>query len=165
MRAMKTLLLALTFLPALAVAHDYTIGDLTIQHPWTRATAPKATTAAGYVTITNHGTAPETLTAATMAGAGHSMLHRTQTEQGVASMVHQNNITIPAGATVKLEPGSYHIMAMQLTEGYKAGDTISGTLTFDKAGTLPVGFKVEAMGAQTPQTPQADESSAPHDHH
>lgn len=162
MRAMKTLLLTLTFLPALAVAHDYTLGDLTIHHPWTRATAPKATTAAGYVTITNHGTAPETLTAVSMAGAGHSMLHQTLTQKGVARMEHQDSITIPAGATVTLEPGSYHIMVMQLTEPYKAGDTISGTLTFDKAGTLPVGFKVEAMGAQTPQT---DEASAPHGHH
>lgn len=162
---MKTLLLTLTLLPTFVLANDYTLSDLTISRPWTRATAPKATNAAGYVTITNHGKAAETLTAATMAGAGHSMLHQTRMEKGVASMVHQDSITIPAGATVKLEPGSYHIMAMQLTEGYKAGDTISGTLTFDKAGTLPVGFKVEAMGAQTPQTPQADESSAPHGHH
>lgn len=143
------------------MAHDYTLGDLTIHHPWTRATAPKASTAAGYVTITNHGATDDKLTAASMAGAGHSMLHQTRSEHGVASMMHQDSIVLPAGATVKLEPGSYHIMAMQLTEGYQAGLTISGTLTFEKAGTVPVGFKVETMGAQAPVA----EENAPHGHH
>jgi len=145
------------------MAHDYQAGDLTINHPWTRATAPKAAAAAGYLTITNTGATEETLTAATMDGAGHTMLHQTQLDNGVAKMVHLGSgIAIPAGATVKLEPGSYHIMAMQLTQGYTAGQSVSGTLTFKNAGTVPVSFKVDTLGAQTPKIEVETEH---HGHH
>ncbi len=159
----KTALVALTLIPNLVLAHDYKIGDLTINHPWTRATAPKASSAAGYLSVTNTGKTDDVLTAATMDGAGHTMLHQTQIEGGVAKMNHlENGITIPAGGTVKLEPGSYHIMAMQLKDGYKAGQSISGTLTFKNAGTVPVSFKVDALGAQSPK---AEEEAEHHGHH
>ncbi len=144
------------------MAHDYTSGDLTIDHPWTRATAPKAAAAAGYLNVTNTGKTADILTAATMDGAGHTMLHQTEVTNGVAKMNHlDKGIEIPAGATVKLEPGSYHIMAMQLKEGYTAGQSVSGTLTFKNAGTVPVSFKVEALGAQAPQA----EDHNTHSHH
>ena len=161
MGPMKTLLLALTLLPSLSLAHDYTPGSLHIQHPWTRATAPKATTAAGYLAITNHGTTPETLTAAHLQGAGHTMLHQTQTANGVATMVHMGSgIAIPAGATVTLEPGSFHIMAMQLNAPYKAGDSVPGTLTFANAGEVKVDFIVKPLATQ----PTA-EVETHHNHH
>ena len=38
-----------------------TIGDLTITQAWSRATPPGAATAAGYLTITNHGTTNDRL--------------------------------------------------------------------------------------------------------
>lgn len=159
----KTSLLALCLVPGLALAHDYQLGDLKIHHPWTRATAPKAAAAAGYVTITNHGTVADTLTAATMDGAGHTMLHQTVRENGIAKMHHLGSgITIKPGQTVKLEPGSFHIMAMKLSQAYTEGQMVSGTLTFAKAGTVPVSFKVHAMGAQAPK---AEAYEAHHDHH
>ncbi len=158
---MKNLLLALTLLPTLGFAHDYTVGDLHIQHPWTRATAPTATTAAGYLAITNKGTTEETLTAATLQGAGHTMLHHTQTEGGVAKMVHMGSgIAIPAGSTVTLQPGSFHIMAMQLAAPYKAGDSIPGTLTFANAGDVKVDFIVKPLGTQ----PDAEAETEHHQH-
>ncbi|TKW60318.1 MAG: copper chaperone PCu(A)C [Blastochloris viridis] len=159
----KTSLLAFCLVPTLAMAHEYKAGDLVINHPWTRATAPKASAAAGYLSITNTGKTVDVLTAATMDGAGHTMLHQTEMKDGIAKMNHlEKGIAIGAGQTVKLEPGSYHIMAMQLKDGYKPGQSISGTLTFEHAGTVPVSFKVEALGAQAPQ--KAEDHSA-HGHH
>ena len=54
-------------------------------------------------------------------------------------------LEIPAGKSVELKPGGYHIMFMQLKQQLKAGDTVKGVLTFEKAGAMPVEFKVEAM--------------------
>lgn len=159
----KTSLLALCLVPNLGLAHDYNIGDLTVSHPWTRATAPKAAAAAGYLRVTNHGKTADVLTAATMEGAGHAMLHQTEITHGVAKMNHlDKGIVIEAGQTVTLEPGGYHIMAMQLKDGYKAGQSISGTLTFKNAGTVPVSFKVDALGAQAPKV---EEPTEHHGHH
>ena len=42
-------------------AADYTVGNLQIANPWTRATPKGSTVAGGYMVITNKGTAPDRL--------------------------------------------------------------------------------------------------------
>ena len=45
-----------------AGAHDYKLGPLVINHPWSRATPKGAPVAGGYMKITNTGTTPDRLT-------------------------------------------------------------------------------------------------------
>ena len=59
-RAAFGALLAVTLFAAPAFAHSVTVGSLTLTDLWTRATPPKAPTAAGYLTITNKGSEPTT---------------------------------------------------------------------------------------------------------
>ena len=47
-------------------------------------------------------------------------------------------IDIPAGGSVQLKPGGYHIMLMELAKPIAAGDTVPVTLTFEKAGEVTV---------------------------
>jgi copper(I)-binding protein len=56
-------------------------------------------------------------------------------------------LEIKPGQTVKLEPGGYHVMFMQLKEPLKHGEVLKGELTFEKAGSIEVKVEVEAMGA------------------
>lgn len=49
---------------------------------------------------------------------------------------------------MELKPGGYHVMFLDLKSPLKEGTLVDGTLTFEKAGTVPVQFKVEGMGAQ-----------------
>ena len=51
-------------------------------------------------------------------------------------------LEIPAGGSVELKPGSYHIMLIGLKQDLKAGDTIEITLTFEKAGEVKVTAEV-----------------------
>lgn len=53
-----------------------------------------------------------------------------------------DSIELPAGETVKLEPGGYHIMLLDLVSPLKKGDTVEVTLTFEKAGTKTVTAEV-----------------------
>lgn len=53
-------------------------------------------------------------------------------------MQEVGEIDLPAGETVRLEPGGFHIMLMELKGQIEAGDTISVTLTFEKAGEVEV---------------------------
>ena len=55
-----------------------------------------------------------------------------------------NGIEIPAGATVTLAPGGLHLMFMQLKEPLVEGTKVPVTLTFEKAGTVDVEFKIDA---------------------
>ncbi|MFG1316650.1 copper chaperone PCu(A)C, partial [Xanthobacter autotrophicus] len=56
-------------------------------------------------------------------------------------------LAIPAGGSVALKPGSYHIMFLNLKEPLKEGTKVDGTLTFEKAGTVAVQYQVEGVGA------------------
>lgn len=53
-------------------------------------------------------------------------------------------IDIPAGGTVALEPGGYHLMLMELKEEPKVGSTVELTLTFEGAGDVVVKAEVRA---------------------
>jgi copper(I)-binding protein len=67
-----------------------------------------------------------------------------------------DGLPVPADGAVELKPGSYHLMLMELAAPLKAGESIAGTLTFEKAGTVPVTFVVAPIGAKAPtaHTPQ-----------
>ncbi len=56
-------------------------------------------------------------------------------------------LEIKPGQTVKLEPGGYHVMFMQLKEPLKQGEVLKGELTFEKAGTVAVEYKVGTIAA------------------
>ncbi len=55
-------------------------------------------------------------------------------------------VEIPAGTTVALEPGGYHVMLMELASPLRAGATFDLTLSFENAGdrTVTVEVRTEA---------------------
>lgn len=141
--------IATAALAGAAVAHDFKAGTLQIDHPWSRATPGGATVAGGYLVVKNTGTAPDRLVAATAPFAGRVEIHEMSMKDGVMVMRPlPDGLAIPAGGSLELKPGGYHIMFLDLKSPLKEGTLVDGTLTFEKAGTVPVQFKVEGMGAQ-----------------
>jgi copper(I)-binding protein len=67
-------------------------------------------------------------------------------EGDVMSMSDVPVIDLPAGGTVELKSGGYHIMLMDLAKELKAGDTISLVLEFEKAGKMTLNVPVLAIG-------------------
>ena len=53
-------------------------------------------------------------------------------------------LEIPAGGSVALQSGSYHIMLIGLTKPLAAGETVELTLLFEKAGAITVRAEVRA---------------------
>jgi copper(I)-binding protein len=60
----------------------------------------------------------------------------------------EQGVELPAGAKVEFKPGGYHIMFMDLKQQLKQGEMMKGTLTFEKAGTVDVEFKVDSIAAK-----------------
>lgn len=148
-------LLTLTLLAGstlLAAAHEFKLGDLAIGHPWSRATPGGAKVGGGYLTITNNGSAPDRLVAATAASvADHVEIHEMAMANNVMTMRKlDNGVAVPAGKTVAFAPGGYHLMLMGLKAPLKEGDRVKATLTFEKAGPIEVTINVEGIGAQHP---------------
>lgn len=134
-----------------AHAHQFSAGKLTIGHPWTRETPVGADMAVGYMTIANAGAADDVLKGATVDGVGEVMMHQSKVNKGVMSMQPvTGGIPIPAGGKAVLAPGGYHLMFTNLKRPFTEGESISATLVFEKAGRVPVSFKVEKAGAAMP---------------
>lgn len=131
-------------LPALAAGHGYSLGALKIGHPWARPTPNGAPTAAGFLTVTNTGAQPDRLLGGSSPMTGPIQVHQMSMDGGVMRMRQlTDGLTIPPGATVKLEPGGYHLMLIGPKTTFKVGDHIPATLRFAKAGAIKVEFYVQ----------------------
>lgn len=133
-------------------AHGIEIGSLKIHHPWTRATPKGADVAGGFMSINNTGTTDDRLVSVKVTGVKHVEIHEMSMDNGIMKMRRlADGLVLPAGKTIVLKPGSFHIMMMGLSAPFVEGDYIKGTLTFEKAGMINIEFAVEAQGANPKQ--------------
>jgi copper(I)-binding protein len=96
---------------------------------WVREGPPNAGALAGYVTITNHTDKDRTLVKAKSEQFNVVEIHRTIVVDGVAKMRRQKDLPIPAGDSLILEPGSYHLMLMTPKKVFKANDEVTVTIS------------------------------------
>lgn len=144
--AALVLLLLLACIPG-AFAHEFKVGDLEIEHPWSRATPPGAKVAGGYFTVVNKGSAADRLLSISSDISDKAELHQMGVKDGVMTMRPvEGGLEIPAGGKVALKPGAYHLMFTGLKRQPKQGEKFPATLTFEKAGSVTVEFAVEGMG-------------------
>ena len=149
MSRLAILLALCATLIAPAAAHEYNIGSLHIGHPWSRATPKGAAIGAGYLKITNNGTAPDRLLGGSSEAAKSFELHVMSMENGVMKMRPvEGGIEIKPGETVEFKPESYHVMFVGLKEPLVQGHRVKATLDFEKAGKVAVEFVVESIGAR-----------------
>ncbi len=134
-----------------AIAKDYTVGKLKISQVWTRVTPPASKVAGGFMTITNTGSEPDTLTGGTALVSNKIEVHEMAIDGGIMKMRElKPGLVIKPGQTIVLKPGSFHIMFIELKEPIKQGAPLKGTLTFAKAGTIDIEYAVEPFGTRAP---------------
>lgn len=131
------LLLALIASPAIA--------QITITDAWTRATAPGAKIAAGYMTINNAGKTPDKLLSASSPAAEKVETHVTVKEGDIFRMREVKGYDIPAGGSFELKPGGAHLMFVNIKAPMKEGTTVPATLKFQRLGDFPVEFQVRPL--------------------
>lgn len=137
-------LAAALFLAGPALAHEVTVGDLEIIHPNIPQPAASAKAAGGFVAISNNGTEADRLIGVEADFAAKAETHESKVdENGVGTMEHVDFIEIPAGQTVNLEHGGYHIMFMGLKDELKEGEMRKVTLVFEHAGRAEVEFMID----------------------
>ena len=130
-----------------ASAHDFTVGSLHIEHPWSRATPKGASVGAGYLGIENRGATADRLISASSAVSERGEIHEMAVTDGVMRMRPlARGVEIAPGMTAKIEPGGLHIMFPGLKRPLEKGERFKATLNFEKAGAVEVEFVVEAMG-------------------
>lgn len=153
-----TVAAAVILLSLEARASEFNAGSLVIETPWSRATPAGVKVAAGYARIQNKGSTSDRLLGGTLTISSHSEVHETVDVNGVARMQPLNQgLEVKPGEAVELKPSGYHLMFTDLQRPLKPGETLTGALQFEKAGSVAVEFVVGPIGAQS--------NPAQHHHH
>jgi periplasmic copper chaperone A len=136
-----------------AAKQSYKLGQLVIEAPWARATPQGAQVGGGYLKITNTGKEADHLIGGSLPVATSVEVHQMTMSDGVMKMRKMDHgLEIKPGQTVELKPGGSHLMFNGLREGLKPGQTLTGTLQFEKAGSIEVEFHVAPIGAKGGET-------------
>jgi hypothetical protein len=111
----------------------------TISGAWVRPPMGADSPAAGYLTIVNSSDQPDALVSVSSPAAGSVEIHETTTDtSGMMGMQPVDRVEVPAGGTVRLEPGGFHLMMMALTQPLEVGSTVELDLMFERAGKVVV---------------------------
>lgn len=110
----------------------------TMTDPWVKAVDDGMTAAFGV--LTNDSDEDVTIVAASTDTAPTVELHETSMDAtgGMSMSPIEGGFVIPAGGSLTLEVGSFHIMIMGVSEPIVAGDDVDITLTFSDDSTLDV---------------------------
>ena len=133
---MKHILIAslLSVCSLLAVADS----TLQVENAWVREAPPTAHMMAAYMRLRNTGSDDVVLSRVDSPTFNHVMLHKSEVVDGIARMSHQDELLIPAGESVELEPGSFHLMMPAPQQRLVAGDRVEFVLTFANGATVRV---------------------------
>jgi copper(I)-binding protein len=130
---------ALTLGAILASTPGVLASDVMVRGAFARASAVSTAKAgAVYMTLTNQGATPDRLLQITTQTAASAEVHESAEKDGVATMRPVEGLEIPAGGSVDLKPGGYHVMLVGLKAPLKKGDMISLQLKFEHAGQVDV---------------------------
>lgn len=119
-------------------------GDLMIHDGWVRASLGSNPNSAAYLTLEAHGDAADRLIKAASPLADKAGLHTHLMEDGIARMRPVAAIEVAPGEPTVLQPGSFHIMLMGLSEKLEEGGNLPITLTFENAGEVTLDLPIRS---------------------
>lgn len=139
---MRSFAVLASFVVALALAAAAHAAGIEARGAWIRATPPGATTAAGYVTLSNHGLSDRLIGGRT-AAAADVQVHEMSMAGGIMRMRPlPGGLAIGASQTVSLAPAGKHLMLLGLKGPLKPGQHVRIVLRFQRAGDVAVDFTV-----------------------
>lgn len=119
-------LLAMACLSGVSHAQNITVSDA-----WARATVPGQKATGAFMKLTAKEAA--TLIGASSAAAGVTEIHEMKMDKDVMKMSAIASLPLPAGQSVELKPGGYHVMLMDLKQALVKEATVPVTLHFQDA--------------------------------
>jgi copper(I)-binding protein len=124
-------------------AAEIIVGDLKLSDSCIRAMLPGAQVAGGYLTITNTGQTDDRLITVSSERSRKAEIHEMAMDGDVMIMRElPKGLAIPAGKSVKLTPGGYHLMLMDIAEPLKERQVNKLTLKFEKSGPVDIDVMV-----------------------
>jgi copper(I)-binding protein len=111
-----------------AAAH----AQVTVAEPWVRATVPQQSSSGAFMQL--RSAADAKLVAASSPAAVSVQMHQMEMQGPMMRMREVDHIDLPAGKTVNLASGGYHIMLVGLKSQLKEGQSVPLTLVLERKG-------------------------------
>jgi len=107
------------------------LAQVEVKDAWARATVPGQKATGAFMTLTAKNGVK--LVGAASPAAGVAEVHEMKMEGDVMKMRAMPTLDLPAGQTIELKPGGYHIMLMDLKSALAKDSTVELTLVFKDA--------------------------------
>lgn len=132
----------------LSLACTSVLAQVSVTDPWVRATVPQQKTTGAFMQLNS---ANGTRLVDARSPVARAEIHEMAVQDHVMRMRQISGLDLPAGQTVALKPGGYHIMFFDLKQPVKEGDVIPLTLVFEdkdkKRETLELQVPARALNS------------------
>ena len=146
---MKLSQLALAALMAAFASTSAVAQSIVVKDPWVRAAVPGQTGTGAFMKITAKD--GSRLVSASSPVAGVTEVHEMKMEGNVMKMrALEAGLELPAGKTVELKPGGYHVMLMDLKGPLPKDSTVPLTLVFKDAKGVESRIELKAPVSTAP---------------
>lgn len=138
----------------------YASSDIEVEDAWVNEAPPTVSVLAGYATLINNSEKDVQLEAVTSPDFATIEIHQAIINDGMASMVKQDSLSLPANSAVLLKPGGLHLMLFQPVKALKSGDSVALKFMFSDKSTL-----TETVDVRRQQMHDHDDDHHHHHHH
>ena len=116
-----------------------------IDNGYVRVNGASATSAAAFMMIENTSKEDDRLIGVTANVSNMANLHSNKVDSNGMTMMRpiEGGLKVPANGTAALQRGGNHVMMMGLKQPLKQDDSVTLTLTFEKAGIVVVKVPVD----------------------
>jgi hypothetical protein len=122
MNGLRTILIVISAAAAAAAASVPAWAQVEVKSAWVRGTVAAQKTTGAYMEISSARGA--SLVGAESTAAGAVEVHEMSMDKNVMRMRAVPKLDLPAGKTVELKPGGYHMMLIDLKRPLKKGDSV-----------------------------------------
>lgn len=132
----------------LSLACTSVLAQVSVTDPWVRATVPQQKATGAFMQLNS---ANGTRLVDARSPVARAEIHEMAIQDHVMRMRQISGLDLPAGQSVALKPGGYHIMFFDLKQPVKEGDVIPLTLVFEdkdkKRETLELQVPARALNS------------------
>lgn len=141
---MKLLRYALLLLCGWATLPSWAGEHLHVSEAWVREGPPTARVLGGFMTLKNPAAQAIHITGISSPDFERVEMHRSVNDNGMAKMLRQDRLTVPAGGELVLAPGGLHLMLYEPKQPVRAGQRVQLLLHADSGTPLAVQAQVRA---------------------
>jgi len=147
---MKLFIRTIAAATLVAASSAYAQVNVTVKDAWVRATVPTQKATGAFMQL--QAARDSSFVSVSSPLTPNVEVHEMAMQGDVMRMRQVRSLDLPAGKTVELKPGGYHIMLLNLKGQVKEGDTVPFTLVFEgkdgKRETVEVKAPVRSLTSQ-----------------